>query len=218
MPLNARLKPALIAFGVLLAMSIQPQAPAQAQASTPLSVFLAHVRPVDEASRSGLKTWTDVFARDIDIAVRNASTTSFATTRFELIRSEVSQPPTLPELRVMQHGTRSIYVANSLGAAGVNGATRVSSMVYLGDLKGDLQEPYIQIDQSVRTADYTAQKDALTVLTLYALANEAHRLGRTPASCRLLQRASTVARGIDLQRMRLNAVSEALAKSGRRRC
>jgi hypothetical protein len=182
----------------LLAALAVTLAPAAAPAQQPrAAVYLAIVKPSSPAAQAGLEDWSQAFKRGLDVALYDAMSTAFGSGKIQVQKADYDSAPSLQRLETLRKQREAIYIVSAV-ASQAGEVTTISSTVMLGDLSGALA-PVIEIRQRVNLNDYRADRDALTVLTLYGLANEAGRLGKKAAACRLLAKANLVAGGADLQ-------------------
>lgn len=185
--------PALLAALALAAAPGLPQAQPQPRAA----VYLAIVKPSSPAALAGLQDWSQAFKRGLDVALYDAMSTAFGSGKIQVQKADYDSAPSLQRLETLRKQREAIYIVSAV-ASQTGEVTTISSTVMLGDLSGALA-PVLEIRQRVNLNDYRADRDALTVLTLYGLANEAERLGKKAAACRLLAKANLVAGGADLQ-------------------
>jgi len=95
--------------------------------------------------------------------------------------------------------------------------TILEGNVYLGDLKGDLPSPALQIVQRIEAASFTSSSDLIMMISLYALAVDADNKPAT--SCQLLQRAYTIGRTLPPTLMSADLMNSVVAtRLDKRKC
>ena len=206
-----KLVPGLVAA---LALGAAPGLP-HAQPQPRAAVYLAIVKPSSPAAQAGLQDWSQAFKRGLDVALYDAMSTAFGSGRIQVQKSDYASALSVDRLMSLRKQREAIYIVSAV-ASQSGEVTTISSTVILGDLSGALA-PVLEIRQRVNLNDYRADRDALTVLTLYGLANEAGRLGKTAAACRLLAKASLVAGGADLRLSGLDDLPKVIRDSRRSR-
>lgn len=145
------------------------------QLSDPLAaedriVFLSLTDPPDLGARTGLQTWAQRFGLGLEGLIAEVEFKEKAgQTKITIRRHDVPNPIPRKELEDWWLSARTLHAVRAV-AAQQDKITIIDSDIYLGDLKGTLSTPYVQITQFVEPGSYKVARDALSIVTLYAVA------------------------------------------------
>lgn len=161
-------------------------------------VFIISPKPPSDIAKQGLDAWVLMLSNNSrsllqDVANRPVSVV------FRL-HEGLLENDTLESWWKTQ---RSLF---AVGAVAVSNnedkdSTYIDSDVFLGDLKGDLERPYLHFGQAIRPNGYQSSRDALAILTLYTYSvdlTKGLKAGDNPhAACLPLQKANLYERDLD---------------------
>jgi hypothetical protein len=179
---------------VILAAAL-PIAPAHAQDAEARVILLFVVNPPDENAKKGLISWIQSFKNNIRFLLADSSAGgSQATRRIKVVVTTEDVDDVNPDMLEASFTRQpSLQVVSTVGRYAEQ-STFVDNQIYLGDLKGSLPIPYVQISQEILPGRYKISREAVAVVTLYTYALAMEKVlppdSSRVAVCRVLDRAN----------------------------
>jgi len=184
---------AAILLAVFLATHATASARAEEAASSNQRVILLYVvTPPDENARSGMKSWRQLFDNNIRYLLATASPEASRSIKVVVAWENVDEM-NQDNLEASFWRQPSLQVLTAVGTY-ADQATFVDNQVFLGDLKGSLAIPFVQLSHRVQPGQYKIAREALAAVTLYAYAMAIEKVlpperSRFPV-CQVLDRAN----------------------------
>jgi hypothetical protein len=136
-------------------------------------VFILLVQSPDENAKSGMISWSQRFGNNLGVLLADipmtTSTVSGGRSNVVIRRVDVADPVPRSELESRWRSARSLHAVSAV-AVQDGKITIIDNDIFLGELKGDLESGYIHVVQEITPQSYQVSRDAIAVVTLYALA------------------------------------------------
>jgi hypothetical protein len=172
-----------------------PVAPAHAQDGDARVILLFVVNPPDENAKKGLVSWIQSFKNNIRFLLADsAADGSRASRNIKVVVTTENVDDVNPDMLETSFTKQpSLQVVSTVGRFN-DKSTFVDNQIYLGDLKGSLPIPYVQISQEILPGRYKITREAVAVVTLYTYALAMEKVLPPDSSrfavCRVLDRAN----------------------------
>ena len=158
-------------------------------------ILIYVVVPPDQNAKNGVESWLQTFENNLrallaDFSSGNTaggpvikvrvSTENVNRVNSDLLESSFGRQPSLQVLSTVgRYGGQSTFVDND---------------IYLGDLKGSLNDPFVYISREIQPESYKVTREALAAVTLYAYAMAVAKISPPESNryqvCRVLDRVN----------------------------
>jgi hypothetical protein len=194
--------------------SISNQSAAADNSKRYIGLFLEE--PAAAWSRPSLLQWEQMFEQTIPSVLPE---TTFQNAPPNWLTVECSHIEKSDRLLLSKYfgGRAALQAADIVVAArDQNSPINLSTDIYLGPLKGPLENSFLQFTQKIDPFDYIIDRDSLAAITLYAFANDIFTGPASPQTtyqaCRLLQKANLYSSGPAKARSELKPLFGAVKK------
>jgi hypothetical protein len=186
---------AAVLLVILAATSPITSARAVDEADASRAILLFVVNPPDENAKKGVIAWIQAFKNNIRYLLADSSSEGSRLSRsIKVVVTTENVDDVDPDMLEASFARQpSLQVLSTVGRYAEQ-STYVDNQIYLGDLKGSLPIPYVQISQEILPGRYKITREAVAVVTLYAYAMAMEKVmpaeGNRFAVCRILDRAN----------------------------
>lgn len=181
----------LLICPILLGLAL-PAVPASAQGlPTRVGIDLLYLKDTDPVVARSVRHWAESVDQRLEQSLRFDD--SLRMPRQGLVTAQAierSSPLTRQEMELYWRNTGAIQVAFGRGTR-TGGTTRLTALVYLGDLKGSLVSPVIPVSHSITPGNALEATNMILAIAFYALGVDAQ--SRPGTACLLLARSNRYA-------------------------